>query len=264
MKGYIDRCDTVSKYFKEVRESELISVEKEVELAIKIVDGDVEAIDELVKANLKFVISVAKEYQGLGLPLPDLISEGNYGLMKSASRFDPTRGYRFISYAVWWIRQSIIQSLNDNSRIIRLPTNIINKLSQLNKKTLTYEEIMNGAGDSNEIYPTCISINEPINRSGDLEIIDYISDDTEGDSEIYDIEIDKLRKVINSTLTTLDDRERGIIECYFGLNRDCEPMTLEAIGDRYDLTKERIRQIKYKAVRKLRDNNEELYLLLNG
>jgi len=244
MREYIDRSDSVSKYFKEVRESELISVEKEIELSIKIIDGDSEAVDELVKANLKFVISIAKEYQGLGLPLPDLISEGNYGLMKSASKFDPTRGYRFISYAVWWIRQSIIQSLNDNSRIIRLPTNIINKLSQLNKKTLTYEEIMNGDGQAEESYPTCISVNEPINGSGDLEIIDFLSDDMGDDSEVFDIEVDKLRKVINSTLKILDKRERGIVECYFGLNRNCEPMTLEAIGDRYGLTKERIRQIK--------------------
>jgi len=262
MKEYIDRCDTISKYFKEVRESELITIEKEVELSNKIVEGDTEAIDELVKANLKFVISIAKEYQGLGLPLPDLISEGNYGLIKSASKFDPTRGYRFISYAVWWIRQSIIQSLNDNSRIIRLPTNIISKLSQLNKKSLTYEEIMSGDGQPEVVYPSCVSINEPTNHSGDMEIIDFLSDDTD-DSEVTDIEVDKLRRVINSTLEILDDRERGIVECYFGLNRDCEPMTLEAIGDRYGLTKERIRQIKEKAIRRLRHNNEELYLLLN-
>jgi len=263
MEKYIERCDTISKYFNEVRESKLISIEKEVELSTKIVEGDTEAIDELVKANLKFVISIAKEYQGLGLPLPDLISEGNYGLIKSASKFDPTRGYRFISYAVWWIRQSIIQSLNDNSRIIRLPINIINKLSQLNKKSLTYEEIMNGDGQSEVHYPTCVSINEPTNYSGDMEIIDFLSDDVDDDSEVTDIEVDKLRRVINNTLEILDDRERGIVECYFGLNRDCEPMTLEAIGDEYGLTKERIRQIKHKAIRRLKHNNEELYLLLN-
>lgn len=263
MSEYIDKCDTISKYFKEVKKSKLISIEKEVELSTKIVEGDTQAIDELVKANLKFVISIAKEYQGLGLPLPDLISEGNYGLIKSATKFDPTRGYRFISYAVWWIRQSIIQSLNDNSRIIRLPTNIINKLSQLNKKSLTYEQIMNGEADNEESYPTCVSINEPVNHSGDSQIIDYLSDDLSDESEIVDIEIDKLRRVINNTLKVLDDRERGIVECYFGINRECEPMTLEAIGDRYSLTKERIRQIKEKAIRRLRHNNEELYVLLN-
>jgi len=266
MKKYTDRCDTITKYFREVRESELLTINEEVELANRIKIGDEVAMDELVKANLKFVITIAKEYQGLGLPLSDLISEGNYGLIKSATKFDPTRGLRFITYAVWWIRQSIMQSLNDNSRIIRLPTNVINKLSQLNRKVLDYEDVMSGNDYKDDnCYPTCISLNEPIvgSKHNISEISDFISDDSSSDINIFDIEIDKLKKTINGTLKVLDKRERGIIECYYGLNRDCEPMTLEAIGDRYGLTKERIRQIKEKAIRRLRHNNEELYLLLN-
>ena len=156
-----NRSDTLSKYFKDINKSDLLTIEQETEIANRIQNGDKEAIDELVKGNLKFVISVAKEFQGLGLPLPDLISEGNLGLIKSATRFDPTRGFRFISYAVYWIKQSIMQSLNENSRMIRLPANIIHKIGQLNKKTS--EEFSKQDIDDDEIvYPSCISLNSSI------------------------------------------------------------------------------------------------------
>jgi RNA polymerase primary sigma factor len=260
-----DRCDTITKYFKELKESELLTIEEEVNLATRINEGDEDAVETLIKSNLKFVVSIAKEYQGLGLPLPDLISDGNVGLIKAAKKFDVTRGVKFISYAVWWIRQSVMQSLNENSRIIRLPTNVINKLGQLNKQALEYEDIMTGAAVIDEQYPTCVSLNEPIrNSKSDIsEMIDFVSEEPTDDFGIFDIEINKLRKTINDTLSILDKRERGIIECYYGLNRECEPMTLESIGDKYGLTKERIRQIKEKAIRRLRQNNEGLYMLLN-
>lgn len=257
-----ERGDIISKYFKDIKNSKLLTVNEEVALANKVKEGDVEAINELIKANLKFVISIAKEYQGLGLPLSDLISEGNYGLIKSITKFDVTRGYKFISYSVYWIRQSIIQSLNDNSRMIRLPSNVINKISQLNKKSVEYEDIMNGIGLDVEIYPTCVSLNDTLNNSGDSsEWVDIVQEDTP-EYEFADVEIKRLQDAITNTLKILNDRERGIIESYYGINTPCEPMTLEAIGDKYSLTKERIRQIKEKAIRRLRHNNEELYSLI--
>ena len=256
-----DKSDTISKYFREVNKSDLLTIEEEIKLATRIQEGDTDAMDKLVKCNLKFVISIAKEFQNLGLPLSDLISEGNIGLIKAAHRFDPTRGFRFISYAVHWIRQSIIQSLNENSRMIRLPANIINKITQLNRKNpdnLTEEE------KSELDQPSCISLNTPIGEHSNYELGNLIADDSVDTMDILEHETERLKKVINDTLNCLDERERGIIECYFGLNTKCEPMTLEAIGDRYDLTKERIRQIKEKAIRRLRHNNIELYNLINS
>jgi RNA polymerase primary sigma factor len=259
MKGSIitDKCDTITKYFKEVGKSTLLTADEECVIANDIQNGDTDAIDKLVKSNLKFVISVAKEYQGLGMSLPDLISDGNLGLIKAAKRFDPTRGFRFISYAVYWIRQSIMQSLNDNSRMIRLPANIINKIHQLSKKTLGESD------DEPSPYPTCVSLNTTINDTTAYELGDMIADETIDKLDVLEYETEKLKKAITNTLNCLNDRERGIIECYFGINTECEPMTLEAIGDRYNLTKERIRQIKEKAIRRLRYNNMELYSLIN-
>jgi RNA polymerase primary sigma factor len=253
-----NRTNTISKYFKDVNKSELLTLEQETALAIRIQDGDETAINELVEANLKFVISVAKEFQGLGLPLSDLINEGNLGLIKAANRFDPTRGFKFISYAVYWIKQSIMQSLNDNSRMIRLPANIINKISQESKKALNEDD------DLEKTYPTCISLNSPIGEFNDYELGDMVADNTIDKLDVLEYETGRLKKAVNNTLNCLNERERGIIECYFGLNTQCEPMTLEAIGDRYDLTKERIRQIKEKAIRRLRHNNVELYTLINS
>jgi RNA polymerase primary sigma factor len=224
------------------------------------------------------VISIAKEYQGQGLSLADLISEGNYGLIKAAERFDHTRGFRFISYAVYWIKQAIMQSLNDNSRSIRLPANIINKLYKIRKQIEKFEnengrnpfdgDEMNVNDDSDGTFeemvvlPTCSSLNRKINEEGD-ELLEIVPDEMYDQPDSFEIDDDRLKKELHETLNTLDERERSIIECYYGLNTECEAMTLEAIGDRYDLTKERIRQIKEKAIRKLKHNSHGLYALMN-
>ena len=264
--------DTIGKYFKDVRKSIVLTPTQEVELAKRIENGDDKAMHELVNANLKFVISVAKEYQGQGLTLSDLINEGNYGLIKAATRFDHKRGFRFISYAVWWIRQSIIQSLNDNARIVRLPSNVINKMSYLNKEIAKFEyenerepvfgEIKDKDKDTSSMlyFPKCVSLNESINEEGD-ELIQLIASEVEEEILLID---DRVKTQINKTLSILDDREREIIESYFGINSQCEGMTLEAIGEKYSLTKERIRQIKQKAIRKLRHNAHDLFTLINS
>lgn len=267
-----DTDDSIAKYFKEVRKSVLLTPSEEVELAKKIKDGDAKATEKLVNANLKFVISIAKEYQGQGLPLSDLISDGNYGLIKAAQRFDHNRGFRFISYAVWWIKQSIIQSLNDNARIVRLPANVITKLSKLSKEIAKFEgdnerqpiygDLLDDNNESLAMlnFPKAASLNQMINEEGD-ELIELIPGETE---DVDQLEIDvMIKKELNKTLSVLDDRERMIIECYFGINTECESMTLEAIGEEYNLTKERIRQIKEKAIRKLRHNANALQILMN-
>lgn len=263
--------DSISKYFREVRKSVILKPQDELILAKRIKDGDKKAVDELVKANLKFVISIAKTYQGQGLPLSDLINEGNYGLIKAAYRFDHKRGYRFISYAVWWVKQSIIQSLNENARMVRLPANVIAKLSYLKKEIEKFEfenerepifgEIFDKDNETMNLlrFPKCASLNDTINEEGD-ELIELIGE-TEEEEEL--VICDKVKEEINKTLSILDDREKAIIECYFGINTFCAPMTLEAIGEKYDLTKERIRQIKEKAIRKLRHNAHDLYSLIN-
>jgi RNA polymerase primary sigma factor len=267
-----DNENSLSKYFKDVRKSILLTPDEEVNLAKRIQSGDESAIEELVNANLKFVISIAKEYQNQGLSLADLISEGNYGLVKAATRFDHTRGFRFISYAVWWIKQSIIQSLNENARMVRLPANVINKLSGLKKEIEKFEfenerqpifgEILDGNDEAVEliVYPKCSSLNDLINEDGD-EVIDLISNTSD---ETSDAVIDeRIKNEIRETLSILDEREKNIIQSYYGIDTDCEPMTLEAIGEKYFLTKERIRQIKEKAIRKLRHNAHNLYNLIN-
>lgn len=265
--------DNIGKYFKDVRKSIILTPSEEIKLAKRIKEGDDKAVELLVNANLKFVISVAKEYQNQGLPLSDLISEGNYGLIKAAKRFDHEKGFRFISYAVWWIRQSILQSLNDNARMVRLPANIINKISYLNKEISKFEftnerepvygEIFDKDKEVMDLlhFPKCLSLNETINEEGD-ELIELIPNlDEEGENQV-DIDF-KVKNELQKTLSILDDREKEIIENYFGINTDLEPMTLEAIGEKYDLTKERIRQIKEKAIRKLRHNANSLYSLMN-
>jgi RNA polymerase primary sigma factor len=265
-----DTDDSISKYFKDVRKSVILTPKEEIDLARRIKKGDQAAIDRLVNANLKFVVSVAKEYQGQGLPLSDLISEGNYGLIKAATRFDHKKGFRFISYAVWWVKQSILQSLNDNARTVRLPANIINKLSYLNKEIAKFElvnerepiygEILDKDSETIQMinYPRCSSLNEIINEDGD-ELIELIAAEEEDDLSVDD----RIKIQLNNTLSTLDERERVIIESYFGINTECEGMTLEAIGEKYGLTKERIRQIKEKAIRKLRHNAQNLFSLIN-
>lgn len=274
-KKYInfDDEDSISKYFKDVRKSKLLTYPEEIELAKRIKEGDIRAINKLVESNLKFVVSIAKDYQGQGLPLSDLINEGNYGLIKAAYKFDHTKGFRFISYAVWWVRQSIIQSLNDNARIVRLPANVINKISYLNKEIAKFEyanerepvfgEILDKDKNTASMltFPKCASLNDVINEEGD-ELIELIPSDVESEDRLVIDE--RIKNEINKTLEILDEREKSIIECYFGINTQCEAMTLEAIGDKYELTKERIRQIKNKALQKLRFSSDKLYEIING
>ena len=264
-KKFIDPTeDSISKYLNDVRKCAIISPDKELELSKRIKDGDQSAVDELVSANLRFVITVAKDYQNSGLPMADLISEGNYGLMTAAKRFDHTKGYKFISYAVWWIRQSILQSLNDNGRMVRLPANVINKISK-NRKEL--EKLASNDNFDEEIksieeeYPTVISLSSQLNEDGD-ELIDTIEDESVKRPDVEIANENDLKNEINISLSSLDGRERDIIECYFGLNG--EKMTLEMIGEEYNLTKERVRQIKEKAIRKLRYNSENLHEFLNN
>lgn len=268
-----DGSDTITKYFREVRKTELLTPEQEVELAIRIQNGDKIAMKELVEANLKFVISVAKDYQGQGLLFSDLINEGNYGLIKAAQKFDHTKGFRFISYAVYWIKQSIMQSINDNGRMIRLPVNVIGKISNMKKQSdkfeleherLPYENEMMGNGELYDtiIPPTCSSLNNIINEEGD-ELVDFIGDDFLNEA-ISELDNNKLSAAIEKTLNLLEPRERQIIESYFGLNSGYAAMTLEEIGEKYDLTKERIRQIKEKAIKKLHAGSIELRKFINN
>jgi len=267
-----DTDDSVSKYFKDIKKSVLITQKEEIDIAKRIIDGDENAITELVNANLKFVISIAKDYQNKGLLLSDLINEGNYGLIKAAHKFDHKRGFRFISYAVWWIRQSILQSLNDNARMVRLPANVIGKINYLNNEINRFEfeyerepvygEILDKDNEPLALtqYAKCSSLNQLINEDGD-EMADLIPNYEDDDIE----EVDNVVIVeLNNIIDTLSEKEKDIIQCYFGVNTNCESMTLEAIGEKYSLTKERIRQIKQKALRKLRNQSSTLHNIINA
>lgn len=243
-KLYIDNEDIcIKKYFEDIDNNGLLSIDEEIELAKRIKSGDEEAIDILVNKNLKFVVSIAKNYQNLGLPLIDLINEGNFGLIKAAKKFDHTKGFKFISYAVWWIKQSIMYSLSENARMIRLPVNQINKIKKLKSESLNNDIIENDL--------KCLSYNNYINEDDENnEFLDYITDDSFIESSFdYD---DTLIKKIDNLLNILTIREKNIIKYYYGLDDNIEPMTLDAIGEKYFLTKERVRQIKYKAIKKLR------------
>lgn len=254
--------DSISNYLKEVRKIDLLTPEEEVELTKRIAEGDKRAQDKLVSSNLRFVISIAKEYQGQGVPLVDLISEGNYGLIKAATKFDHTKGFRFISYAVWWVKQSILQSLSENSRTVRLPVNITNQLSKIKKEIAQFEQDNHRAPTDSDmdlsvlLHPSCGSLNDKINEDGD-EVLDLISDDSfkKPDEDFFSDEI--LKNEIEKTMSVLSEREIKIINMYFGI--DGQSMTLEQIGDEFDLTKERIRQIKEKALRKLKNNCVNLF-----
>ena len=259
-KRYINtKEDSMSIYLKDVRKSEQVTIDEELELAKRIANGEEGAIDELVMANLRFVISIAKDYQNQGLPLADLISEGNYGLITAAKRFDHTKGFRFISYAVWWVKQSILQSLNDNSRMVRLPTNMINKLAKIKKEIDQFEKEFSRSPSPNEVemihVPSCTSINTLINEDGD-ELASILKDETFRSPDNIKTKEQNLKTQLKRVMETLSDRERDIVNCYFGIYG--EPMTLEMIGDEFDLTKERIRQIKQSAIRKIRNNVGDL------
>ncbi len=262
--------DTLSldKYLHEIGKVELLSADKEVELAKRIKRGDREALDALVKANLRFVVSVSKQYQNQGLSLPDLINEGNLGLIKAAERFDETRGFKFISYAVWWIRQSILQALAEQARIVRLPLNKIGSINKINKAFNKLEQQFQREPTVDEIARLMESRPEMIEDSINFSNIHVSMDAPLRDDEtnnLYDIMLNddspdpdqslingSLRLEIERSLSTLGEREAEILRYYFGLN-GYQPHTLEEIGDEFGLTRERVRQIKEKAIKKLKN-----------
>lgn len=262
--------DTLSldKYLHEIGKVELLSAEREVELAKRIKKGDRDALEELIKANLRFVVSVSKQYQNQGLSLPDLINEGNLGLIKAAERFDETRGFKFISYAVWWIRQSILQALAEQSRIVRLPLNKIGSINKINKTFNKLEQEYQRDPTVDEVAELMESTPEVIEDAMNFSSVHVSMDAPLRDEEVnnmYDVMLNddspspdsglinnSLRKEIERSLSTLGDREAEILRYYFGLN-SCPPHTLEEIGDEFGLTRERVRQIKEKAIKKLRN-----------
>ncbi|MDZ7372360.1 MAG: RNA polymerase sigma factor RpoD/SigA [candidate division KSB1 bacterium] len=258
---------SIEKYLEEIGNYSPLSPEEEIELARRIRKGDEEALEKLVKANLRFVISVAKEYQGQGLPLQDLISEGNLGLIKAAQRFDETRGFKFISYAVWWIRQSILQALAEQSRVVRLPLNRVGAINKVGRaleqleKEFGREPSMEELADKMEM--TAYEVADVLKTSARHLSLDEPFDEEDGNSLLDVIESDRydppdaglmresLRQEIEKVLKTLKPREAEIIKLYFGLEGD-RPLTLEEIGEYFQLTRERVRQIKEKALRRLR------------
>jgi len=252
--------ESITKYFKDVRKESLLTPDQEIELAKMIQQGDQNAMDKMVKSNLRFVISVAKQYQNKGLNLSDLIAEGNHGLMKAALRFDHTKGFRFISYAVWWIKQTITQSLNENSRTIRIPVNVITEnqklYKELQKATSIDEEEKIRENSTAKHMPTTTSLFTKIDDEGS-ELIDLIADESCKRPDFCQDEEIQLKKELDGVLSILSEREQDIIRRYFGLYG--ENQTLESIGEEYSLTKERIRQIKEKAIRKLRNNSFSLF-----
>ena len=262
--------DTLSpdKYLHEIGKVELLTAEKEVELAKRIKKGDQQALDTLIKGNLRFVVSVSKQYQNQGLSLPDLINEGNLGLIKAADRFDETRGFKFISYAVWWIRQSILQALAEQSRIVRLPLNKIGSINKINKAFSKLEQQYQREPTIDEVAKLMETRPEMIEDSMNFSSI-HVSMDAplrnEEANNMYDVMLNddspspdnqlinsSLRKEIERSLSTLGEREAEILRCYFGLNGN-HPHTLEEIGDEFGLTRERVCQIKEKAIKKLKN-----------
>lgn len=273
--------ESVVKYFKDIKKSEKMSPEEEYILSKRAQNGDRKALEKMVTANLKFVVKIAKEYQGQGLSLSDLINDGNEGLIKAATKFDRDKGCKFISYAVWWIRQSIRESLNNYSRTIRLPTNVVTKIYSNKKdtnrfmlengRTPEYGEVyINNKGEEvveDFVTPSCESFNINTNDDDDYKnnLLDVIVDSSfETIYEIEGVREKRVKEEINNILSVLSKRERNIIELYFGINSDLEEgVTLEAIGDTYNLSKERVRQIKDKAIKKLRHNVHTLAILIN-
>lgn len=258
---------SLEKYLQDVKKYNLVTVDEEIELATRIQKGDKEALDQLVKANLRFVVSVAKQYQNQGLTLSDLINEGNIGLIEAANRFDATRGFKFISYAVWWIRQSIMQAISNNTRMIRLPVNKLSELNKINKTTVdlqqelerdpTYEEIANRLElAENDIEETMnnrvnvVSADAPINADEDGSMMDLIKNQ---DSDMPDISMLKtsLMVEIERALALLNPRDANVIRLFYGLNGEM-PYTLSEIGEKYGLTRERVRQIKEASIIKMR------------
>lgn len=268
---------SLDKYLQEIGKVDLISAEEEVELARRIKQGDQLALEKLTKANLRFVVSVSKQYQNQGLSLPDLINEGNLGLIKAAQRFDETRGFKFISYAVWWIRQSILQALAEQSRIVRLPLNKIGSINKINKAFAKleqkYERPPSAAELAEVLEMTLEEVKQSLNSTGRHVSMDApLKDNDDSSSNMYDVlqsdegpspesdlMHDSLRKEIERSLHTLTAREADVIRLYFGLGGE-HPMTLEEIGEKFDLTRERVRQIKEKAIRRLKHTSRSKIL----
>ena len=268
---------SLEKYLQEIGREELVSVEEEVELAQRIKNGDQKALEKLTRANLRFVVSVAKQYQNQGLSLPDLINEGNVGLIKAAEKFDETRGFKFISYAVWWIRQSILQAIADQSRIVRLPLNQVGSLNKINKVFSQFEQQNERRPSAEEVseildIPTD-KISEALRTSGRHISVDAPFDPNDGaDNSLLDVLVNEdspradkslikesLSEEIERALSTLTERENKIIKMFFGVGGYPE-MTLEEIGAQLDLTRERVRQVKEKAIRKLRQHSRSKML----
>ncbi len=266
---------TLDKYLQEIGKESLITAEEEVELAKKIRDGDQDALEKLTKANLRFVVSVAKQYQGQGLTLPDLINEGNLGLIKAAKRFDETRGFKFISYAVWWIRQSIIQAISEQSRMVRLPLNKIGAISKINKGTSLLEQQLEREPNAKEISEFLdlseaevsnvqsmnsrhISVDAPFSEGEDHGLLDVM---VNGDSPNADNGLlkESLNKEIKRSLATLTEREAEVLKLFYGIDGNRE-ISLEEIGSKFDLTRERVRQIKEKAIKRLKHNSRSKLL----
>ena len=265
---------SLDKYLQEIGKEELITVEEEVELAQRIRKGDQEALEKLTKANLRFVVSVAKQYQNQGLSLPDLINEGNLGLIKAAEKFDETRGFKFISYAVWWIRQFILQALAEQSRIVRLPLNQVGSLNKINKafgrfeqeneRTPSPEELADmlnlpkeKVSDTLRVSGRHVSVDAPFADGEDNNLLDVLvnADSPNADRGLIN---ESLATEVDRALDTLTDREKDIIKYFFGIG--CSEMTLEEIGEKFGLTRERVRQIKEKAIRRLRHSSRSKLL----
>ncbi len=267
-KQYTNReSQSLDKYLQEIGKVDLLIPEQEIELAIRIKKGDQTALETLTKSNLRFVVSVAKQYQNQGLSLGDLINEGNLGLIKAAKRFDETRGFKFISYAVWWIRQSILQALAEQSRIVRLPLNRVGALNKIGKAYSNLEQEferepsatelaqeldmdVSEVADTLKISGRHVSMDAPFAQGEDNRLLDVIQNDQQPNPD-FDLMSESLKTEIERALSTLTEREAEVIKLYFGLNKE-HSLTLEEIGERFNLTRERVRQIKEKAIRRLR------------
>ncbi len=267
---------SLEKYLQEIGKVDLLTPEEEVDLAKKIKQGDQMALEQLTKANLRFVVSVAKQYQNQGLSLSDLINEGNLGLIKAAQRFDETRGFKFISYAVWWIRQSILQALAEQSRIVRLPLNKVGSLNKINRafseleqefeRDPSAEELANSLEISTtEVETTLgvaarhISVDAPFVEGEDNSLLDVLENNKTPETDRHLEYVDSLRKEIDRSLSTLSPRQAEVVKYYFGIGLE-HPMSLEDIGRQFDLTRERVRQIKDKAINKLRSASKSKLL----
>jgi len=267
-KQYTNReSQSLDKYLQEIGKVSLLKPEEEIELAIRIKKGEQLALEQLTKANLRFVVSVAKQYQNQGLSLGDLINEGNLGLIKAAKRFDETRGFKFISYAVWWIRQSILQALAEQSRIVRLPLNRVGALNKIGKAYSNLEQEyerepsaaelatelemnVNEVADTLKISGRHVSMDAPFAQGEDNRLLDVLQNDQHPQPD-QTLMTESLKTEIERALSTLTEREAEVIKLYFGLNKE-HSLTLEEIGERFNLTRERVRQIKEKAIRRLR------------